>query len=90
MDWVTAFPPGGDSSFNAFLLLYDMYSKISMFLTFHKDDAAMDTAIIIWNRVISQTALFQNIISDRDPKFTPALCKNLHNLFGTKLLFLTA
>ncbi|MBW0526138.1 hypothetical protein O181_065853 [Austropuccinia psidii MF-1] len=50
----------------------------------------METAIIIWNKVISHTALFQNIISDRDPKFTSALWTNLHNLFGTKISFSTA
>ncbi|MBW0568009.1 hypothetical protein O181_107724 [Austropuccinia psidii MF-1] len=61
-----------------------------MFLPCHKDDTAMDTAIIICNKVISHTGLFQNIISDRDPKFTSALCTNLHNLFGTKLSFSTA
>ncbi|MBW0493973.1 hypothetical protein O181_033688 [Austropuccinia psidii MF-1] len=61
-----------------------------MFLPSHKDDTAMDTAIMIWNKVISHTGLFQNIISDRDPKFTSALWTNLHNLFGTKLSFSTA
>ncbi|MBW0550914.1 hypothetical protein O181_090629 [Austropuccinia psidii MF-1] len=50
----------------------------------------MDTAILIWNRVISHTGLFKNIISDRDPKFTSALWTNLHKLLGTKLLFSTA
>ncbi|MBW0505745.1 hypothetical protein O181_045460 [Austropuccinia psidii MF-1] len=77
MDWVTALPPGGDRSYNAFLVL-------------HKDDPAMYTGIMIWNKVMSHTGLFQNIISDRDPKFTSALWTNLHNLFGTKLPFSTA
>ncbi|MBW0470075.1 hypothetical protein O181_009790 [Austropuccinia psidii MF-1] len=61
-----------------------------MLLPFHKDDTAMEKAIMIWNRVISNTVLFRNIISDRDPKFTSSLWKNLHNLFGTKLSFSTA
>ncbi|MBW0533742.1 hypothetical protein O181_073457 [Austropuccinia psidii MF-1] len=51
---------------------------------------AMDTAIMIWNKFISHTGVFQNIISDRDPKFTSVLWTNLHNLFGTKLSFSTA
>ncbi|MBW0475001.1 hypothetical protein O181_014716 [Austropuccinia psidii MF-1] len=50
----------------------------------------METAIIICNQVISHTGLFQNIISDRDPKFTSAVWKNLHNLFGKKLSLSTA
>ncbi|MBW0519924.1 hypothetical protein O181_059639 [Austropuccinia psidii MF-1] len=50
----------------------------------------MDTALFIWNRVIYNTGLFKNIISDRDPKFTSALWTNLHKLLGTKLSFATA
>ncbi|MBW0520900.1 hypothetical protein O181_060615 [Austropuccinia psidii MF-1] len=90
MDWVTALPPGGDWSYNACLVLVDRYRKTPMFLPYHKDETAMDTAIMILNKVISHTGLFQNIISDRDPKITSALWTNLHNLFGTKLSFSTA
>ncbi|MBW0515478.1 hypothetical protein O181_055193 [Austropuccinia psidii MF-1] len=68
MDWVTALPPGGDRSYNACLVLVDRYSKNPMFLPCHKDGTAMDTAIKIWNKAISHTWLFKNIISDRDPK----------------------
>ncbi|MBW0579434.1 hypothetical protein O181_119149 [Austropuccinia psidii MF-1] len=50
----------------------------------------MDTALLIWNRVVSWTGIFTNIISDRDPKFTSALWTNIHQLFGTKLSFSTA
>ena len=50
----------------------------------------MDTALLLWSRVISHKGLFKNIISDRDPKFTSALWTNLHRLFGTKLSFSTA
>ncbi|MBW0557429.1 hypothetical protein O181_097144 [Austropuccinia psidii MF-1] len=87
MDFGTALPPAGDRSYNACLVLVDRYSKATMFLPCHKDDTAMDTAIMIWNKAIYHTGLFQNIISDRDPKFTSALWTNLHNLFGTKLSF---
>ncbi|MBW0540260.1 hypothetical protein O181_079975 [Austropuccinia psidii MF-1] len=86
MDWVTALPPGGDKGYNACLVLVDRYRKTSMFLPCHKDDKA----IMIWNNVISHTSVFQNNISDRDPKFTSALWTNLHNPFGTKLSFSTA
>ncbi|MBW0563158.1 hypothetical protein O181_102873 [Austropuccinia psidii MF-1] len=83
INWVTALPPGGDRSYNAWLVLVDIYRKTPMFLPCHKDDKSMDTAIMIWNKVISHTGLFKNIISDRDPEFTSALWENLHNLFGT-------
>ncbi|MBW0539479.1 hypothetical protein O181_079194 [Austropuccinia psidii MF-1] len=90
MDWVTALPPEGDRSYNACLVLVDRYRKTPLFLPCHKDDTDMETAIMIWNKAISHTGLFQNIISDRDPKVTSALWKNLHNLFGPKLSFSTA
>ncbi|MBW0532767.1 hypothetical protein O181_072482 [Austropuccinia psidii MF-1] len=90
MDWVTALPPGRDRSYNSCLVLADRYRKTPIFLPFHKDDTAMDTAIMIWNKVISHTGLFQTIISDRDPKFTSELWTNLHNLFVIKLSFSTS
>ncbi|MBW0582789.1 hypothetical protein O181_122504 [Austropuccinia psidii MF-1] len=85
MDWVTALPPGGDRSYNACLVLVDRYRKTPMFLPYHKDDTAMDTAMVIWSNIISHTGLFQNGISERDPNLTSALCTNLHTLFRKKL-----
>ncbi|MBW0488018.1 hypothetical protein O181_027733 [Austropuccinia psidii MF-1] len=90
MYWVTGLPPGGDRSYNAFLVIVYRFSKTPIFLPCHKDDTSMDTALLIWNREISGTGIFTNIISYRDPKFTSALWKNLHQLFGTKLSFSTA
>ncbi|MBW0531102.1 hypothetical protein O181_070817 [Austropuccinia psidii MF-1] len=89
MDWVTALPQGGDRGYHACLALVDRYSKSPMFLPFNKDEKAMDTGIIICNRVIINTVLFQKIMSDSNPKFTSTLWTNLHNLFGTKLSFST-
>ncbi|MBW0568202.1 hypothetical protein O181_107917 [Austropuccinia psidii MF-1] len=90
MDWVTGLPPGGYRSYNACLVIVDIFSKTPIFLPCHKDDTAMNTALLIWNRVISWTGIFTNIISDGDPKFTSVLWTNLHQLFGTKLSFPTA
>ncbi|MBW0514762.1 hypothetical protein O181_054477 [Austropuccinia psidii MF-1] len=78
MDWVTGLPPGGDRIYNACIVIFDRFSNTPIFLPCHKDDTAMDTALLIWNRVISWTGIFTNIISYRDPKFTSALWKNLH------------
>ncbi|MBW0564127.1 hypothetical protein O181_103842 [Austropuccinia psidii MF-1] len=73
MDWVTGLPPGSDRSYNACLVNFYRFSKTSILLPCHKDDTAMDTALLIWNRVVSWTGIFTNIIDDRDPKFTSAL-----------------
>ncbi|MBW0510012.1 hypothetical protein O181_049727 [Austropuccinia psidii MF-1] len=90
MDWVTELPPSGDRSYNSCLVILDRYGKTSIFLPCHKDDTAIDTPLLLWNRVISHKGLFKNIINDRDPKFTYSLWNNLHRLFGTKLSFSTA
>ncbi|MBW0587796.1 hypothetical protein O181_127511 [Austropuccinia psidii MF-1] len=90
MDWVTKLPPGGDITLNEWLVLADSYSRAPMLLPFHKEDTAMDTAIMIWNRVIIHTGLFQNIISDIDLKFTSELWKKIHKLLGEKLSFSTS
>ncbi|MBW0461322.1 hypothetical protein O181_001037 [Austropuccinia psidii MF-1] len=73
MDWVTELPPSGHKSYNSCLVIVDRYRKTPIFLPCHKDDTAMDTALLIWSRVISQTGLFKNIISVIDPRFTSAL-----------------
>ncbi|MBW0497321.1 hypothetical protein O181_037036 [Austropuccinia psidii MF-1] len=70
MDWVKALPPGGDRGYNSCLVLVSRYRKASTFLPFDKDDTAMEKAKLIWNRVISYTGLFPNVISDGDPKLT--------------------
>ncbi|MBW0548158.1 hypothetical protein O181_087873, partial [Austropuccinia psidii MF-1] len=65
------------------------YSKTPIFLPCHKDDTATNTGLLLWSRFLSHTGLFDNIISDRDPKLTSALWTNIHRLFGTKLSFST-
>ncbi|MBW0545791.1 hypothetical protein O181_085506 [Austropuccinia psidii MF-1] len=87
MDWGTGPPPGVDRSYNACLMIFDRFCKTPISLPCHKDDKAMDTACLIWNRVLSWTGIFTNIISDRDLRFTSALWTNLHKLFGKNLSF---
>ncbi|MBW0500642.1 hypothetical protein O181_040357 [Austropuccinia psidii MF-1] len=90
MDWVTGLPLEGDRSYNAFLVNFDIFSKTPIILPCHKDDKSIDTALLMWNRVVSWTGILTNIISDRDPKFTSPLWTNLHQLFGTELSFSTS
>ncbi|MBW0481510.1 hypothetical protein O181_021225 [Austropuccinia psidii MF-1] len=84
MDWITSLSPAYDKSYNACLVIVDSYRKSPIFLPCHKDDTAMDTALLICNRVISHTRLFENIISNLDQKFALALWTNLCNLLGKK------
>ncbi|MBW0463222.1 hypothetical protein O181_002937 [Austropuccinia psidii MF-1] len=90
MDWVTGLVPGGKESFNACLVIFDRYSKGFMCLPCHKEDTAMVTALLFWNKLISTCGVPKIIISDRDPIFTSELWKTLYDMLGTKLPFSTA
>ncbi|MBW0481704.1 hypothetical protein O181_021419 [Austropuccinia psidii MF-1] len=90
MDWVTAISPSGYKGYKPGLGIVDRCSKTPIFLQYHKDNTAMDTAFSPWNRDISHTGLFENVISDRDAKFKSEIWMNIHKLFGTKLSFSTA
>ncbi|MBW0510475.1 hypothetical protein O181_050190 [Austropuccinia psidii MF-1] len=86
---VTALPPSGYKVYNACLFIVERYRKTTIFLPCHKDNTAMDTALLLWSRAISHIGLFKNIISNIDTKLKSALWTNLHILFGTKLSFST-
>ncbi|MBW0545973.1 hypothetical protein O181_085688 [Austropuccinia psidii MF-1] len=74
MDWVTSLQPGGDKGYNACLVIVDRYSKPPIFLPCHKDDTAMDTALLIWKRVISHTVLLKILLVTET--------QNLHQAYG--------
>ncbi|MBW0498354.1 hypothetical protein O181_038069 [Austropuccinia psidii MF-1] len=56
----------------------------------HKEDTAMDTALLFWNKIISTCAIPKTIIGHRDPKFKSEFWTNLYDMLGTKLAFHTA
>ena len=90
MDFVTGLPPGGAHSYNSVLVVVDRYSKRARFLPNHKDDTAMETALLFWNKIMADVGIPKVIISDRDPKFTSEFWRNLHDMLGTTLAFSTA
>ncbi|MBW0493958.1 hypothetical protein O181_033673 [Austropuccinia psidii MF-1] len=47
MDWAAPLPPDGEKIYNACLVIVDRYIKTQIFLPCHKDDTAMDTALLI-------------------------------------------
>ncbi|MBW0519418.1 hypothetical protein O181_059133 [Austropuccinia psidii MF-1] len=73
MDWVAGLVPGGKETFNACLIIVDRFSKSMRCLPCHKEDTAMDTALLFWNNIISTCGFPNIIINDRDPKFTSEL-----------------
>ncbi|MBW0497766.1 hypothetical protein O181_037481 [Austropuccinia psidii MF-1] len=52
MDWATGLVPGGKENFNACLIIVDRFSQSMRFLPCHKEDTAMDTALLFWNNII--------------------------------------
>ncbi|MBW0532093.1 hypothetical protein O181_071808 [Austropuccinia psidii MF-1] len=90
MNWVTGLVPGGKEKYNACLIIVDRFSKIMRCLPCHKEDTAMDTALLFWNNIISTCGVPKRIISDRDPKFTCEFWTNLYDILGSKLAFSTA
>ncbi|MBW0572839.1 hypothetical protein O181_112554 [Austropuccinia psidii MF-1] len=81
---------GGKGNYNAFLIIVDWFSGSMRCLPCHKEDTAMDTALLFLNNIISTCVVPKIIISDRDPKFTSEFWTNLYDMLGTKLAFSTA
>ncbi|MBW0524905.1 hypothetical protein O181_064620 [Austropuccinia psidii MF-1] len=90
MDWVTGLVPGGTENLNSCLIIVDRLSKSMRFLPCHKENTAMDNALLFWNNIISTCGVPKIIISDEDPKFTSEFWTNLYDILGTKLAFSTA
>ncbi|MBW0569394.1 hypothetical protein O181_109109 [Austropuccinia psidii MF-1] len=80
----------GKENYNALLIMVDRFSKSMRCLPFHKEDTAMDTALLFWNNIIYTCGVPKIIISDRDPKFTSQFWTNLYDMLGTILAFSTA
>ncbi|MBW0477470.1 hypothetical protein O181_017185 [Austropuccinia psidii MF-1] len=90
MDWVTGLVPGGKESYNACLIIVDRFSKSMKCLPCHKQDTAMDTALLFWNNIISTCGVPKVIIGDRDSMFTSEFWTNLYDMLGTKIASSTA
>ncbi|MBW0504200.1 hypothetical protein O181_043915 [Austropuccinia psidii MF-1] len=90
MDWVTGLVPGGKENFKACLIIVDRFRKSMRCLPCHKEDTAMDTALLFWNNIICTCGVPKIITSDRDPKFTSEFQTNLYYMLRTKIVFYTA
>ncbi|MBW0498623.1 hypothetical protein O181_038338 [Austropuccinia psidii MF-1] len=87
MDWVTGSVPGGRENFNSFPIIADKFSKSVRCLPCHKEEAEMDTYLLLWNNIISTCGVPKIIISYKDPKLTSEIWTNLYDMLGTKFAF---
>ncbi|MBW0468860.1 hypothetical protein O181_008575 [Austropuccinia psidii MF-1] len=81
MDWATGLVPGGKENFKSSLIIVYRFSKSVRCLPCHKEDTAMDTALLFWNNIICTCGVPGIIISDRDPKFTSGFWNNFLKFF---------
>ncbi|MBW0502214.1 hypothetical protein O181_041929 [Austropuccinia psidii MF-1] len=89
MDWVTGVVPGGKPNFNDCLVIVDRYSRTVRFLPCHKEDTAMDAALLFWDNIIFTCGVPKIIISDRDPKLTSEVWTKIYKMLEKKLEFST-
>ncbi|MBW0571445.1 hypothetical protein O181_111160 [Austropuccinia psidii MF-1] len=89
MDWVTGLVQGAKENYNDFLIIANRFRKSMRCLPCHKEDTAIEMALLFWNNIISTCGVPKIIISDRDPKFTSEFWTNLYGRLGTKLAFST-
>ncbi|MBW0486261.1 hypothetical protein O181_025976 [Austropuccinia psidii MF-1] len=90
MDWVTGIFPEGKENYNASLIIVDRFSKSMRCLPCHKEDTAMDTALLFWNNIIFTCGVPKIIVIDMDPNFTSEFWTNLYDMLNNKLEFSTA
>ncbi|MBW0467848.1 hypothetical protein O181_007563 [Austropuccinia psidii MF-1] len=90
MEWVTGIVPGSKDNLNSFLILVDRFRKSVKCLPCHKEDTAMNSALLFWNNMTSSCGVPKIIIRDMDPKSTSELWTNWYDMLSTKLEFTTA
>ncbi|MBW0478891.1 hypothetical protein O181_018606 [Austropuccinia psidii MF-1] len=89
MNWVTGLVPRSKENFNACLIIVYSFGKSMRCLPCHKEETAMNTALLFWNDIISTCGVPKIIISDRNQQFTSKFWTNLYDGLGTKLAFST-
>ena len=68
LDFIAGLPKVGD--LGAILVVIDRFSKYAAFIPTPKYCTAEDTAKMIFKHVVKYWGIPENIVSDRDPKFT--------------------
>jgi transposase InsO family protein len=89
MDFMTKLPltPRGHT---ALLVVVDRLTKRAHFLATTDDITAEQTAKLFFSQIIRLHGIPDNIVSDRDPKFTADFWQALWRCFGTRLSMSTA
>ena len=89
MDYLMSVPKS-KKGHNAILIVIDRLTKMAHFIPTTDQVTAKETAELFLQNVFRYHGLPDNIVSDRDPRFTSHFWENLHKILGIKLLMSTA
>ncbi|CAI7875846.1 unnamed protein product [Closterium sp. NIES-54] len=82
--------PSTSRGHDSILVVIDKFSKMGHFIPTNATATAEATARLFFDRIITIHGIPATLISDRDPKFTSKLWKELMGLLGTKLAISSA
>ncbi|KAK2979456.1 hypothetical protein RJ640_015085 [Escallonia rubra] len=83
LDFITGLPKVGD--LGTILVVVDRFSKYASFIATPKYCSAEDTAQLFLKYVVKYWGMPQDIVSDRDSRFTGNFWTELFKLFGSQL-----
>src|SRR3546814_14657933 len=89
MDFITNLPKTKTGNESIFVVV-DRFSKMAEFIPMHGDLNAKEVAKLFIDNVFKHHGIPQQIISDRDAKFTSVFWKSFFKRIGTKISLTTA
>ncbi|CAI7803618.1 unnamed protein product [Closterium sp. NIES-54] len=89
LDFITGLP-STSRGHDSILVVIHKFSKMGHFIPTNATAIAEATARLFFDRIITIHGIPATLISDRDPKFTSKLWKELMGLLGTKLAMSSA
>ncbi|EGD83709.1 hypothetical protein PTSG_13210 [Salpingoeca rosetta] len=89
MDFITGLPKSTDG-FDAAFVFVDRFSKMTHIAPCHTTTDATDAARILLSTVVRLHGVPSQLVSDRDPRFTSRMFKELMAILGVRLSMSTA
>ena len=90
MDFITDLPECGALKYNGIFTVVDRLTKFVRLIAIRLGEGSLSAesvARLFWDNVASLFGVPQDIVSDRDPRFTSEFWRSFHSLLGTKTLF---
>ncbi|KAJ4717218.1 Retrotransposon protein, putative, Ty3-gypsy subclass [Melia azedarach] len=88
MDFITSLPKS--EGYGSIIVVVDRFSKYAVFMAALADCTAEEAAKLFLKHVVKLWGVPNNIVSDRDPRFTGKFWSELFKMLGTDLNFSTS